>query len=168
MGQVNNEAQKGTIAAQKISQKGLDFIKKHEKLRLKPYDASGKRHAGDWTIGYGHKIKAGENFSNGITKQRALSLLKQDVQTAVGEVNAGLRVSVSQNQFDALVSLAFNAGPGSVAVNHEMMRAINLGWVHEENFTQYDKVTVNGEKEVSPGLLRRREEEWQMFSGGGP
>ncbi len=52
--------------------------------------------------------------TKGITKDQALTLLKQDVQTAVGQVNSALNVSVKQNQFDALVSLAFNAGGKSV------------------------------------------------------
>jgi len=147
-----------------LSSKGLDFIKKHEWLRLKPY----KDQAGKETIGYGHKIRTGEDFSKDITKAQALRLLKGDVRVAVNAVNAGLDVPVARNQFDALVSLAFNAGPASVLFSNEMMSAANLGWVHEENFTQYDKITVNGKLQVSQALLRRREEEWAMFSGGGP
>lgn len=77
---------------------------------------------------------------------------------------------MSQNQFDALVSLAFNAGPTSVLPGNEMMRAVNLdlNWVSEQNFSVYNKVTINGEKVVSQGLVNRREAEWEMFSGGGP
>lgn len=47
-----------------LSSKGLDFIKGYEKLRLKEY----KDQAGNETIGYGHKILPGEDFSKGITK----------------------------------------------------------------------------------------------------
>src|ERR1039458_6568245 len=93
-----------------LSSNGLDFIKDYEKLRLKEY----KDQAAYETIGYGHKLLPGEDFSKGITKDQALTLLKQDVQTAVGQVNSALKVSVKQNQFDALVGLAFNAGGTSV------------------------------------------------------
>jgi lysozyme len=148
-----------------ISSKGLDFIKGYEKLRLKIY----KDQAGYETIGYGHKVLPGEDFSKGITKAQALDLLKQDVQGAVDAVNAGLKVSVKQNQFDALVSLAFNAGPGSVAANHQMMQAVNAGPGHvtEANFTAYKYIHVNGKPLVSQGLLNRREAEYKMFSEGG-
>jgi RHS repeat-associated protein len=152
--------------AQNLSQKGLDFIKKWEKFSPTVYDASGKKHQGDWTIGYGHKIRPGEDFSKGITKAQALELLQHDVQRAVSAVNAGLKVSVTQNQFDALVSLAFNAGPGSVQSSHQMMQAVNAGHVTEENFTAYRFVHENGRAVESQGLLRRREEEHLMYSEG--
>jgi RHS repeat-associated protein len=145
-----------------LSSKGLDFIKKYEKLRLNPY----KDQAGYETIGYGHKILPGEDFSNGITKAQALDLLNHDAQGAVSAVNASLNVPVKQNQFDALVSLAFNAGPVSVKATNQMMRAVNAGNVTEENFTAYRFVHVNGQAVVSQGLLRRREDEYLMYSEG--
>jgi lysozyme len=147
-----------------LSSKGLDFIKGYEKLRLNEY----KDQAGNETIGYGHKILPGEDFSKGITKAQALALLKSDVQGAVGEVNAALKVSVKQNQFDALVSLAFNAGPRSVLPGNEMMRAVNGGSVGQANFTAYDKITVGGKLVFSQGLFNRRVAEYQTYSGGGP
>jgi lysozyme len=110
----------------------------------------------------------GEDFSKGITAEKALALLNRDVQTAVHSVNAAVRVSLSQNQFDALVSLAFNAGEGSVAASNQMMRAVNGGHVTEENSTAYRYIHVKGEAVVSQGLLNRRQAEYQMFSEGGP
>jgi RHS repeat-associated protein len=145
-----------------LSSKGLDFIKKYEKLSLTPY----KDQAGYETIGYGHKILPGEDFSKGITKAQALDLLSHDAQGAVNAVNSALKVSVKQNQFDALVSLAFNAGPVSVKSSNQMMRAVNAGNVTEENFTAYRFVHVNGQAVVSQGLLRRREDEYSMYSEG--
>jgi len=146
-----------------LSSKGLDFIKGYEKLRLNEY----KDQAGYETIGYGHKVLPGEDFSKGVTKDQALTLLKQDVQTAVGQVNSALKVSVKQNQFDALVSLAFNAGGKSVLPSNQMMRAVNGGSVTEANFTAYRYIHVDGKPVVSQGLLNRREAEYQMYSGGG-
>lgn len=65
------------------------------------------------------------------------------------------------------MSLAFNAGPGSVAASHQMMRAVNAGKVTEVNFTAYEYVhDRNGKPVVSPGLLRRREDEYLMYSEG--
>jgi GH24 family phage-related lysozyme (muramidase) len=65
-----------------------------------------------------------------------------------------------------LVSLAFNAGPVSVKSSNQMMRAVNAGNVTEENFTAYRFVHVNGQAVVSQGLLRRREDEYSMYSEG--
>jgi hypothetical protein len=62
-----------------LSSKGLDFIKKYEKLSLTPY----KDQAGYETIGYGHKILPGEDFSKGITKAQALDLLSHDAQGGI-------------------------------------------------------------------------------------
>lgn len=93
-------------------------------------------------------------------------MLNEDVKDAAGEVNAALKISVTQNQFDALSSLAFNAGPTSVAPGNEMMRAVNAGDVTLENFTAYRFIHVNGKAVVSQGLLNRRKAEYQMFSEG--
>ena len=150
-----------------LSSKGLDFLARHEALpngepALKVYKDS----AGNPTIGYGHKILPGEDFSKGITKAQALALLNQDVQVAADEVNAALEVSVTQNQFDALVSFAYNAGPRSVLPGNEMMRAVNGGTVEEANFTAYRYIHVNGSPVVSQGLLNRREDEYHLYSKG--
>ena len=61
-------------------------------------------------------------------------------------------------------SLASNAEPEAVSPKHEMMQAVNTGHVTGKNFTAYDKITVNGEKVVSRGLLQRREAEYKIFS----
>src|SRR4029077_12563104 len=158
----NNMASAQKQNPMSLSSKGLNFIKGYEKLSLKPY----KDQAGYVTVGYGHKILPGEDFSKGVTETQAVGLLNQDVKDAAGEVNAALKVSVTQNQFDALTSLAFNAGPASVAPGNEMMRAVNAGDVAEANFTAYRFIHVDGKAVVSQGLLNRRKAEYQMFSEG--
>ncbi len=60
----------------------------------------------------------------------------------------------------------YNAGPGSVAAGHEMMRAVDKGNVKESNFTVYHLVKVNGKFISSPGLLNRREAEYLIYSKG--
>jgi lysozyme len=147
-----------------LSQQGLDFIKGYEKFSPTVYDASGKKHTGDWTIGYGHKTT---QDAAPVTEAEAEVTLAKDVQGAVNAVNGGLSVSVTQSQFDALVSLAFNAGSRSVASDHQMMQAVNAGNVTEANFTAYRYIhDGDGMPIVSPGLLRRREDEYEMYSEG--
>jgi RHS repeat-associated protein len=149
-----------THAQQQISANGLKFIEQHEGFRGKIYPDQ----AGHKTIGYGHKILPGEDFSKGITKPQALALLKSDVKDPVAEVNAALGGPVAQNQFDALVDLAFNEGQVSVATGNEMMRAINGGGAGEANFTAYRYIHKNGRAVVDQGLLDRREDEWLLYS----
>lgn len=158
-----NEAHVGAKRLMSLSANGLAFIQGHEKLSLTEY----LDQAGVETIGYGHRILPGEDFSNGITEAQARALLKSDVQIAVGEVNAALQVTLKQNQFDALVSFAFNAGPRSVLAGNEMMMAVNNGKVTQASFTAYEYIHVDGKPIVSQGLLNRRLAEYEMYSGGG-
>ena len=86
-----------------VSKKGIDLIKKYEGCHLVAYRCP----ANIWTIGYGHT----KNVKQGmvITQAQADAYLMQDCQAAVKAVNA-LGRNLNQNQFDALVSFAFNCG----------------------------------------------------------
>jgi len=64
-----------------LSANGLKFIEQHEGYSSTVYKDS----AGNPTIGYGHLIKDGEDFSKGITKEKAGELLSQDTKTAEGK-----------------------------------------------------------------------------------
>jgi lysozyme len=89
----------------KTSQDGINLIKQHESLQLKPYLCPAK----EWTIGYGHVIKDGEHFKE-ITIEQAEELLRQDLVIAENCINSSLKAPITQNEFDALVSLSFNIG----------------------------------------------------------
>ena len=90
----------------KISQNGINLVKRFEGCRLMAY----KCPAGVWTIGYGH---TGSDVWQGltITQAKAEQLLRQDMmkfETHVMKFNN--RYHWNQNEFDALVSFAFNVG----------------------------------------------------------
>ncbi len=141
-----------------LSQKGLAFIERHEGYSSTVYKDS----AGNPTIGYGHLIQKGEDFSKGITKDQASALLAQDVKGAVGAVNADLMVAVSQTKFDALVDFAYNLGGKNLA-NSTLLSNINSGKaVIESNFTSYNHAGGI----VVPGLRTRRTDEFNLFSSG--
>lgn len=89
----------------KISQQGLDLIKQHESFSPVPYLCP----AGKLTIGFGHVVQAWEHFTR-ISEEEAEELLHQDVSIAENCVNSAVKVPITQNQFDAMVSLAFNIG----------------------------------------------------------
>lgn len=141
-----------------MSQQGQDFIKGYESLRLTAYDAHPGH--GDMTIGYGHKIKKGETFGT-ITKADAEKLFAADVSQMAAHVSHDLKVSVTQNQFDALVSLRFNAGP--FAVTPPVSDLNSTGHATMEDFTKH-YVTAGGE--FMQGLANRRAAEWNIFSRG--
>jgi RHS repeat-associated protein len=140
-----------------VSQEGQDFIKGYEKLRLNTYDANPPH--GDWTVGYGHKV-ASADFGS-ISKDQAEKFFSQDVSNMAAHVNADLKVSVTQNQFDALVSLRFNAGAN--AVTPPVSDLNRTGHATMGDFTNH-YITAGGV--FKRGLENRRAAEWRIFSQG--
>ena len=100
------------MANRKIGQAGLNLIKQFEGCRLFAYQCA----AGVWTIGYGHT--AGVKKGMTITQAQADAYLKQDCRKFESYVNSAAYVPITanlnQNQFDALVSFAFNCGAGNL------------------------------------------------------
>jgi lysozyme len=141
-----------------LSANGLQFIEKHEGYSGTVYKDS----AGNPTIGYGHLIKEGEDFSKGITKEKAGELLSQDTKTAVDAVNGKVTANLSQTKFDAVVDFTYNLGGGNLGKS-TLLKNINAGKdVTENNFTDWNRA---GGKVVN-GLTIRRTDEWNLFSKG--
>lgn len=141
-----------------LSEKGLEFIERHEGYSTKIYKDS----AGNPTIGFGHLIKEGEDFSEGISKEKAGELLSQDTQTAGDAVNGRVTVKLSQTEFDALVDFTYNLGGGNLGKS-TLLKNINAGKeVTKENFTDWNRA---GGKVVN-GLTARRTDEFNLFSKG--
>lgn len=141
--------------AKKIGQAGLDIIKSFEGCRLEAY----KCPAGVWTIGYGHTGKVdGKAIRRGmeITNSKATELLKEDVskfEDAVEKYDD--KYKWNQNQFDALVSFAFNIG------SIDQLTANGTRTIEEisNKILAYNKA---GGK-VLEGLKRRRTAEKELF-----
>ena len=142
------------------SKKGLDLIKEFEGFRSETYICP----TGHPTIGYGHKLKPGEEFPVGITRDKADALLREDVAGTETGVENAAKVALNQNQFDALVSFAFNVGIGNL-IRSTLLRKLNMGDYDgaAEEFGRWVYGTVNGEKQRLPGLIRRREAETELF-----
>lgn len=147
----------------KVSPSGLDFIKRHEGLRLKLY----RDLAGHQTIGYGHKLtkrEIGKLIT--ITKAQAETLLMGDVWIPQMYVNATARVPLTQNQFDALVSFAFNLGVGALDTS-SLLRFVQAGnfVAAAAEFEKWDNFRDPKTKKLieAPGLKKRRLEEKALF-----
>lgn len=143
-----------------ISPYGLQMIKDFEGCVLTVY----KDNAGLPTIGIGHLIQPGEDFSAGITMDQALGLLAHDVAPAETAVNLWVTAAITQAQFDSCVSLTFNIGAMAFR-GSTVLRMINAGNLPAaaDAFLMWDKITVNGIRQVDPGLLARRTQESQAF-----
>jgi lysozyme len=139
-----------------MSDKGLQLIKDSEGFVGHVYlNAVGKP-----TVGYGHLIKAGEDFSDGLTEEQATELLQNDVKWAENAVAAAVTVSLNQNQFDALVDFTFNLGAGALQ-GSTLLKLVNQGKMDEaaDEFPKW--VHANGK--VLPGLVTRRGAERDLW-----
>lgn len=137
-----------------ISKAGLDLIKQFEGLYLKAYRCP----AGVPTIGYGHT--AGVSMGQTITQQQADDYLRRDVRQFERAVARLVTVPLTQGQFDALVSFAFNLGEGALAQS-TLMRLLNAG-DYAGAAAQFDRWNKAGGR-VLPGLVRRRAAERALF-----
>lgn len=142
------------MANRRIGQAGLALIKQFEGCRLIAYQCS----AGVWTIGYGHT--AGVYKGMKITQAQADAFLKQDIAKFEKYINNPSYVpftdKLNQNQFDALVSFAFNLGQGNV-------KKLCTGRVMNQipsAMQQYCKAAGK----TLPGLQRRRKAEAALYN----
>lgn len=140
----------------KISQKGIDLIKKFEGCRLKAYKDS----VGVWTIGRGNTSHAKAGMT--ITQQQAETFLKEDI-VPVERVLNGMGVNFTQNQFDALCSWIFNLGTANF--NSSTMRKYIIAKKGDVEITDQLIKWHNAGGKPLTGLKRRRVAEANMFLG---
>ena len=136
-----------------LSANGLNLIKSFEGCKLTAYKCLPTEKY--YTIGYGHY---GSDVTAGmkITKEQAEELLLQDCKKAIKNVNSFMsKYNFNQNQFDALVSFAFNAG----SINQ--LTASGTGTLEQisSKITAYNK---SGGR-VIEGLVKRRAKEKELY-----
>ena len=139
-----------------VSAKGLDLIKRFEGCELTSYQDIG----GVWTIGWGTTgPHVGPKLT--ITQAQADTWLQESVNKFADGVHNLLRVSVNQNQFDALVSFSYNVGIGAFK-SSTLLRLLNDGAeasVVASEFLRWTKV----DGKIIEGLKNRREAERELF-----
>lgn len=140
----------------------LALIKEHEGLRLDAYPDP----AHGWkvpSIGYGHTDAAGPpKVTKGmrITAAEAEDILVQDLKLYEAAVQNHVTVPLTENQYGALVSFAFNLGPTNLK-RSTLLKKLNAG-DYAGAAAEFGKWIHAGGK-VFPGLVRRREAERQLF-----
>ena len=120
--------------------------------------------AGVWTIGVGHTKGVTEHDE--ITYEQSRELLRKDIEEVKRGLAPFVNIHVTEGQFIALVSLAFNVGVSYVVHKcPKLMQALNAGDVEACAHEFLDIDSANGVK--LPGLTRRRQSEARLFLGEG-
>lgn len=142
-----------------VSPSGVDLICNFEGLRLKAYDDG----VGVWTIGFGTtkypngiRVKKGDTC----TLDQAKAYMQNDLKSFEQTVNNTVKVPLNQNQFDALVSLAYNIG-STAFKNSTLVRQLNEG-NYKAAANQFN-VWVNAGGKRMQGLVSRRAAERTLF-----
>ncbi|MEJ5034407.1 lysozyme [Acinetobacter sp. MYb177] len=142
-----------------VSLSGVDLICGFEGKRLAAYDDG----VGVWTIGFGTtvypngiKVKKGDTC----TEAQAKAYMAHDLKKFEATVNKAVTVHLSQNQFDALVSLAYNIGASAFSQS-TLVKKLNANDIRGAA-DQFD-VWVNAGGKRMQGLVNRRSKEKQLF-----
>lgn len=143
-----------------IGDKGIDLILGFEKDVLEVYDDG----FGYPTAGVGHRLSAAElaemPIGSHITRKQSRDWFRSDLAKYAAAVDKAVKVHISQNQFDALVSLCFNIGTGAFA-KASLVRALNRGDYAgcADGILAWNKVKGKPVR----GLTRRRQAERSLF-----
>jgi len=145
----------------KLNEQGYKLIAKHEGLRLKPYLCPARVP----TIGYGNTYYAdGKRVTmqdKPITKEQAYELLKIIADKFARQVDAVVTANVTQNQFNALVSFAYNIGIGNFRKS-TLLRMVNLSPQNTSIRAQFMRWNKAGGVELR-GLTNRRIDEANLY-----
>lgn len=144
-----------------LDNKGYLLITKFEGLRLKPYLCSAKIP----TIGHGNTYypdgKRVTLLDKDITKQEAFDMFKEVANRFAKRVNTLVTSNINQNQFNALVSFAYNVGTGNFS-SSTLLKKVNKNpddLTIKAEFLRWNKA---GGKVIN-GLTNRRNEEADLY-----
>jgi len=117
--------------------------------------------AGHATVGYGHRVRSGEDFSGGVTQQGAANLLAMDTAAARETVLRLVKVALNSNQMAALTDFVFNVGSGAFA-GSTLLKRLNAGDYAgaSDQFSQWNHAAGS----VQAGLTNRRLGEQALFN----
>lgn len=153
------------VSSLSLSKEGIEFIKGWEKFGDKPYDDS----EGYCTVGFGHLLakqrcatmKANkhpdyEAYKDGVTREEAEKILKKDIRRITDRTALLIQVPLYQHEYDALMSLAFNAG--GLSKFPKLMSKLNTK-DYNGCCDEFADITNGG----TEGLVKRRQAEMKMF-----
>lgn len=141
-----------------ISRNGVELIQEFEGYS----DVAYKDVVGIWTIGWGSLFIEGKRVTMGmkVTKEQAEKQLLLDISRFEDIVRRFVKVELTQNQFDALVSFTYNLGEGNLS-RSTLLKKLNLR-DYKGAADEFLKWNRAGGKVVN-GLVRRRSRERDLF-----
>lgn len=141
-----------------VSDLGFRLIKAYEGFRAE----SRTLISGQSVVGYGHRMSDQDAIA--LTPEEAENLLREDIQPVESLVNEAIFAPLTQGQFDALCSLAYNIGPDAFKKS-DVVKAINNGRPIDaaNGFDVWRKGEVDGQSFVIDALVRRRTAEKALF-----
>lgn len=154
-----------------ISDAGIALLKKAEALFLQPYDDQTEKPTAVWvpgaTIGYGHLITQNEwsTYQRGFKQVDAENLLVHDLSPCGAAVRNTITALVSQNEFDAMVMLAFNIGVTAFTTSSvsKLINNPNAASPYPSLEAAW-KAWDRSQGQVMAGLDNRRRCEWNVYS----
>lgn len=147
-----------------VPQLAVDFIKGAEACKLVIYADSAGRPTG----GVGHLLEPGDGYKirDTITQVTADRWLGLDLARAVSELYGALPdasiTALSDHQWSALISFAFNVGANSSWTIWSVIKAGNLAQVPAQ-LMRFDRALIHGVEQEVPGLLNRRMAECSLW-----
>lgn len=149
----------------RISKDGEDIIKEFESLQLEAYlDTKDKNGEPIYAIGWGHTgLVDGQKIVKGqkITEAKAEELFLEDMQEFERKVKHWVQVPLTQNQFDALVSMAYNVATAN------FVRMIEISELNKGIYEKVPDAMLHfnvSMGRILKGLTRRRKMEGTLFA----
>lgn len=145
-------------AGLRTNRAAVGLIMQREGLELETYEGFG----GQLHIGYGHSANVRPGMA--ITVTEAESLLRDDLVIIEQEIQKRLQVPVNENEFSAMVLLAYNIGTGAFGGSSVLTELNNGDRAAAANaFLLWNKIQRGGVLEENSNLTKHREEERELF-----
>jgi GH24 family phage-related lysozyme (muramidase) len=158
----------GAGNAMTVSDAGVEFVKGWEGFAPKLYNDA----VGHCTVGYGTLVHLGncdgrdseQPYLNGVSQEAATRLLESALAERQSAVSNAVKVTLNQNQYDALASFAYNVGSASFQKS-TLLRLLNQGKYDDVpgELKKWTKVRKDGQLIDLPGLVKRRAGEAALF-----
>jgi GH24 family phage-related lysozyme (muramidase) len=167
---------KKNINSFSISPQAEALLKNYESLRLKTYSDKTKREINQYkkgaTIGYGHLITTPQEFElfrDGISEMKANEMYHVDATRFEVAVKKLITVDLTQNEYDAVLILAFNIGYGSYTKHTGLASSTVLKIINGTSSEDLDRAWLAwrySDGIISNGLIDRRKSELNIFHNG--
>lgn len=138
------------------SARAYQLIREFEGLRLTSY----RDPVGIWTVGFG--TTHGAHPDQTITEAQAETMLRQEVERLEPIISSAVKVPITQNQYDALISFAYNLGVANLTRSTLLLKLNKGDATAVSEFARWNKAGAK----VLPGLTRRRAAEANLFGAG--